>query len=153
MRKLIIRNKQQKYRGFVLLELIFVIGLTTIVGVIGGGVYSRVKQNEDIASEAMQIVRILLDARSKSTAGENDKEWKVKIETDRVKLEDEDNLILEEHILPAKYSLFSPIAEVVFDKIDGRVEICETGCVIELRETEGTLNYQFRILFSGAVEY
>ena len=140
-------------KGFVLLELLFVIGLMTIVGVMGGGVYSRVKQNEDMVSETMQIVRLLIEARSKSIAGENDKEWKVRMETDRLKLQDETGLTVEEHILPGKYSLFSPVAEVVFDKIDGRVEMCETGCAFELKETEGTLSYQFKLLFSGVVEY
>jgi prepilin-type N-terminal cleavage/methylation domain-containing protein len=142
-----------KKRGFTLLELLFVIGLIALVGGMGAGVYSRVKQNEDMTAVVMQAVHLLNTARSKSVTGEGDMVWKIRLETDKVRLEDETGMTREEYRLPEKYSLFGPVTELVFNRADGRVEMCETGCVFELKETEGTLSYQFKILFSGAVEY
>jgi len=142
-----------KKKGFSLLELLFVMGLMSLVGAMGVGVYGQVRRNEDMTAVVMQAVHLLNTARVKSVAGEGDMTWKVRLETDRVKLQDEAGVTVEEYRLPVKYSLFGPITELEFSRADGRVEMCETGCAFELRETEGSLSYQFKVLFSGVVEY
>lgn len=142
-----------KKKGFSLLELLFVMGLVSLVGAMGLGVYGQVRQNEDMAAAVMQAVHLLNTGRAKAVAGERDMIWKVRLETDRVRLQDEAGVTVEEYRLPAKYSLFGPITELEFSRADGRVEMCETGCAFELRETEGSLSYQFKVLFSGVVEY
>lgn len=139
-------------QGFTILELLIVIVLITIVGLGGAGVYGQVKQNEDMASAVMQVVQVINEARSRSVTGEDDRGWKVKIETDRVKLADEMGTTEEEYVLPVKYTL-SPAMEVEFDRVNGKVEACVAGCVFELKEVNGSLSYQFRLLFSGIVEY
>jgi prepilin-type N-terminal cleavage/methylation domain-containing protein len=142
-----------KKKGFSLLELLFVMGLVSLVGAMGVGVYGQVRRNEDMAAAVMQAVHLLNTARVKSVAGEGDMTWKVRLETDRVKLQDEAGVTVEEYRLPVKYNLFGPITELEFSRADGRVEMCETGCAFELRETRGSLSYQFKVLFSGVVEY
>lgn len=139
-------------KGFTILELLIVVVLITIVGVGGARVYGQVKQNEDMASAVMKVVQVINEARSRSVTGEDDKGWKVKIEADRVKLQDEVGVTEEEYVLPVKYSL-GPVMEVEFDRVNGVVEVCSSGCEFELREVRGNLNYQFRLLFSGIVEY
>ncbi len=142
-----------KTKGFSLLELLIVISLTSLVGVIGMGIYGRVRQREEMTAEVIQVVHILNSGRVKSVAGEKDMTWKVRLEADRVKLQNEIGLTVEEYRLAEKYSLFGPMVEVIFNRADGRVEMCETGCVFELREGGGELSYQFRVLYSGVVEY
>jgi len=142
-----------KKKGFSLLELLIVVSLTSLVGVMGMGIYGRVRQREEMTAEVSQVVHILNSGRVKSVTGEKDMTWRVRLETDRVKLQDENGLTVEEHRLAEKYSLFGPMVEIIFNRADGRVEMCETGCVFELREGGGELNYQFRVLYSGVVEY
>lgn len=142
-----------KKKGFSLLELLFVMVLVSVVGAMGVGVYGQVRQNEDMAAVVMQAVHLLNTARVKAVTGERDMKWKVRLETDRVKLQDEAGVTVEEYRLPVKYNLFGPITELEFSRADGRVEMCETGCAFELRRIGGSLSYQFKVLFSGVVEY
>ncbi len=140
-------------KGFTLLEILIVISLMTLLGVMGMGVYGKVRQNEDIASVVIQVVHILNSARTRSVTGEKDMEYKVRVESDRVQVQDEVGEVVEEYVFPEKYTLNSPATELVFGRIDGRVVGCESGCVLEVVEVDGGLNYQIKLLFSGVVEY
>ena len=140
-------------KGFTLLEIMIVIGLAGLMALLGMVSFGRVRQREGMAAAAMRVAQILTLARAKSIAGENDKAWKVVVEEERVLLQDELGTTVEQYSLPVNYGLFGPVDEIVFARADGRVEDCETGCVLEIREKEGALSHQVRVLFSGAVEY
>ena len=140
-------------KGFTILELLVVMVLTAAVSAMGMISFSRLKRQEDLFAITAATVQMLEKARNGSITGKNDLVWKVVINADNLRLEDGQSRVAETYQLPAGYSVSGPVAEIRFNRIDGRVETCPTGCVFTVQEVAGNLTYQWQILASGAVEY
>ena len=140
-------------KGFTILELLIVIGLTAAVSAMGMISFSRLKRQEDLFAIAANTVQMLDKARSGSVTGRNEAAWKVVVEADNLRLENDGGQVEETYRIPAGYGIAGPVGEIRFNRIDGRVEACPTGCVFTVQEIGSNLTYQLQILASGAVEY
>jgi len=139
--------------GFSFLEIMVAISLMIIIALAGVNAFSQVKNQEDLAATALHIVQILNTARSNSITGKQNSAWKVDLQTNKVSLKNNQDITIEEYYFPPNHTLFSPLSEIVFDKADGRVQSCQTGCLFEVQKIDTDLSHQFKVLFSGAIEY
>lgn len=140
-------------KGFTILELLIVMGLAAAVSAMGMISFSRLKRQEDLFAIIANTVQILDKARSGSVTGKNDVAWKVVVGGDNLRLEDDQGQVEETYRVPAGYSINGPVAEIKFNRIDGSVPACPTGCTFTVQEVAGNLTYQWQILASGGVEY
>jgi len=147
------RFKSIYQSGFSFLEIMLTISLMIIIALAGINTFNQVKNQEDLTATALHIVQILNTARSNSIAGKQNSAWKVVLEVTKVSLKNNQDITVEEYYFPPNHTLFSPLSEIVFDKADGRVQSCQTGCLFEVQKIDTDLSHQFKVLFSGAIEY
>ena len=139
-------------QGFTLIESLVVVVIMGVLAVSGMVAYGKMRQAQEMEAVAMKVGQIMNAARVKSITGEDDSGWKVDLAAERVKLMSNEGVVKEEYWLPENYSLTGP-EEVRFSRVDGRVESCEGGCDFVVGQISGSQVYQFRVLFSGVVEY
>ena len=140
-------------KGFTILELLIVMTLAAVVAAMGMINFSRLKRQEDLPAIVVMAVQLAERARSGSVSGKDGRAWKVMINPGSVSLADDQNRIAETYQVPNGYSLSGPVVEVEFGGIDGVVQSCVPECMFVAQETGGSLNHQWQILASGAVEY
>lgn len=140
-------------KGLTFLELLVVVGL---IAIISGSVllaYGQARRRETVTGAVIQIVQILTSGRANSVSGKADAGWKVRLLADRVILMRDSGEVAEEYRLPDKVELTAGVEEIVFNRTDGRAVNCEAGCVFTVRTNSGSVSQQFRVLFSGGVDY
>ena len=141
-------------RGLTLLELVIAVSLTTILAVAGLGSISRTKQREDLLAVVVKIVQLIEQAQERSIAGAGDKSWQVILTESMVRLADADGNGQEFYQLPSGHRLITGgVSQINFLRPSGLAQECPGGCYFELRVADANVVYQFRVLYSGAVEY
>jgi type II secretory pathway pseudopilin PulG len=147
-----IRNLPAK-AGFTLMETLLVFGLMGAMAAMGVVSYAQVRQREEIAASVLQITQLISNARSKSVAGQDDSSWKVNLQPNLIELQTSSGQTFDRYVIPAKYILSGPTTELTFDRTNGRVIGCESGCIFTLNQVGSDFSYQFGVIFSGTVEY
>ena len=141
-------------RGLTLLELVLAVSLTTILAVAGLGSISRSKQREDLLAVVVKIVQMIEQAQERSLSGAQDKSWQVILSQSLVRLADADGNGQEFYQLPERHRLITGgINQINFLRGSGLAQECPGGCYFELKGANANVVYQFRVLYSGAVEY
>jgi len=140
-------------QGFSLIEVLVTVVISGVLALSGMAAYGKMKQVQEMEAVAIKIGQMMNMARVRSITGEDDSSWKVDFTTEKVRLLNDDGLVKEEYWLPSSYSLIGSGGEIGFSRADGRVDVCGTGCDFEVRQTGGSQVYEFRVLYSGIVEY
>ncbi len=152
------KNFKYKFnRGFTLIELILVCVVLAIIAVFAVGNLSSYRAEQTLRTEALAIVSIINDARSKTLASLDSSEYGVHIESgavvsfvgDSFDSNDPDNI---EHTLPSILEInnitISGGSDIIFERLSG--ETTNVGS-FEIETTSGSLNRTISILATGQV--
>lgn len=138
--------------GFSLIELLITVSLVTVISVIGIASLSRSKQQEDLLSVVINIVQLIERAREQTITGTNDTSWQINLSDSQASLTDQTGTPTETYILPENINLNNNgFNSIHFLRPSGMANECLNYCELELNS--GNSSYQFRVLYSGTVEY
>lgn len=144
----------KQFSGFTLLELVLVVALTSILAIIGIVSVSRAKQQEDLLTTVAMIAQQIQLAKERSTTGYQDKSWQVELSPSAVTLSDESGMPEFTFQLPSSQRLIAGgVERISFSRPAGLAEDCPSGCALAVERSGGAAGYQFRVLYSGVVEY
>ncbi len=120
-------------KGFTVLEILIVLGISAIIGTISFLSLANVRQSQSLESTAGSVVAVLRDAQSKSMSQEGGLEWGVRFENS---MDGRDAYYLvsgptftgaqSTAVLPASVEFFDPVRgtvkDIIFSKITGKPE-------------------------------
>lgn len=119
-------------KGFTLFEMLIAFGLIMTISGLGMFGYGRMQARSEIITAGDEIRTLMRQAREKSVARIDDKEYRVVGASGVVTLETTDGVVVSTYRLRDLVTMAPTSFSFTFAKITGQVSGCGTGCVVDL---------------------